>query len=305
MNQIIKKQTGIIVTLIGGTMWGFSGTCGQYLFRSYGVDATWLTAVRMICAGIILCILGLIKDKGNMLDIWKSKWGRIQLLLFAIAGLMFCQLAYMKAIAYSNSGTATILQYLGPVFILIISCVTSRRMPKKNETIAIVMALCGTFILATHGNIRSMAITPAGLLWGLLAAVGLTLYTMLPKRIINQWGSVTVTGYGMLIGGIVLGLFKHVWSIRVVLDLKSGTALAAVVLLGTVLAFTMYLYGVKSIGAVKASMLACVEPVSATFFMVLWLHERFQWIDAVGSLCILTTVFLLSKKEKQVDNAGT
>ena len=305
MNQVIKKQTGIVVTLIGGTMWGFSGTCGQYLFRFHGIDATWLTAVRMICAGIILCILGFVKDKGNMLDIWKSKWGRIQLILFSIAGLMFCQLTYLKAIFYSNSGTATVLQYLGLIFVMLISCFLNRNLPRKNETFAMFTALLGTFIISTHGNIKKLAITPAGLVWGLLAAAGLALYTMLPKRIIDQWGSVTVTGYGMLVGGVVLGIYKHVWNIRVQLDLKSVAALAGVVLLGTVLAFTMYLYGVKSIGAVKASMLACVEPVSAAFFMVVWLHEKYQWMDALGSLCILATVFLLVKKEKQIDKAGT
>ena len=44
-------------------------------------------------------------------------------------------------------------------------------------------------------------------------------------------------------------------------------------------------------------MLASIEPVSATVFMVLWLGESFQLMDFVGFSLIFVTVFLLSKKD--------
>lgn len=69
--------------------------------------------------------------------------------------------------------------------------------------------------------------------------------------------------------------------------------------MGTIFAYTLYLQGVADIGAVRASMLASIEPVSATLFSVFWLHTQFQWIDLVGFVCILATVFLLAKKEQR------
>lgn len=297
-SQEKSKAIGITITLISAVLWGFSGTCGQYLFTNYGVGAEWLTAVRMLTAGIILCAVGFKVEKASMLGIWKNKQDTISLLIFSVAGLMFCQLTYMKAIAYSNSGTATILQYLGPVLIMIIHCVMSKVPPKKKELAAITLALVGTFILATHGDIHSMVITGKGLTWGLLSALGLTLYTMLPGSIITRWGSITVTGYGLIIGGAILGLYEKIWLVQVVLDVKALAAMGGIIIFGTVLAFSMYLYGVKAVGAVKASMLASIEPLSATIFMVLWLRSPFTWIDAVGFACILTTVFLLTKKER-------
>ena len=212
-----------------------------------------------------------------MIGIWKNREDAFRLVLFAICGLMFCQFSYMKAIFYSNSGTATILQYLGPVLIMVISCVMAGKLPNKWEVLAIVLALTGTFLIATHGNIKNMALTPKGLAWGLTSAVSVSLYTMLPVRIMKKWGSIPVVGYGMVIGGIVLGLGTRFWNQTVPLDGSGLAALAAIILLGTAIAFTLYLTGVKEIGAVKGSMLASVEPVSST-------------------VCIFATIFLLAKE---------
>jgi len=68
-------------------------------------------------------------------------------------------------------------------------------------------------------------------------------------------------------------------------------------LIGTALAFTLYLQGVSDIGSVKASMIACVEPVSATIISALWLKTKSTGIDIVGLIAILTAVLLLSKKD--------
>lgn len=39
---------GITLTLLGGIFWGFSGSCGQYLFTNCGVTPRWLVPIRMI-----------------------------------------------------------------------------------------------------------------------------------------------------------------------------------------------------------------------------------------------------------------
>lgn len=136
-------------------------------------------------------------------------------------------------------------------------------------------------------------------MWGIFAAMGLMLYTLLPSGIISKWGSLVVTGYGMLIGGIFLAVVVQVWNIKVSLDIRKLLTVSAIVIIGTVIAFTLYLQGVSDIGAVKASVLASVEPVSAVLFSVLWLGTSFMIIDVIGFACIMGTVFLLTKKEKK------
>ncbi len=297
MQKKVERTTAskaTIYTLIGGTCWGFSGTCGQYLLSNCQVDARWLTAVRMLSAGVLLTCFCLFKKRATMVALLKDKTSVIRLLLFALAGLTVCQFTYLNAIKHTNAGTATVLQYLGPILILIFVCSTSLRLPKLREAIAIILALMGTFFIATGGDLHTLVITKEGLFWGIMSAVGAFLYTLLPRTIMAKWGSTVVTGLGMLVGGIVLFVVVRAWSIPVAMTLPVFLGLVAIIVVGTVIAFTLYLQGVMMLGAVKASMLASVEPVAATCFSAIFLGTTFGGMDLLGFACILTTVFLIS-----------
>ena len=137
----MKQYTGVIITIIAAISWGFSGTCGQYIFDTFDANPTYLTAARLLSAGVLLVCLGFVKTRPAMTEIWKSKESVIRLLIFSIAGIMFCQLTYMKAISYTNSGTATILQYTDPVLLMVISCLMAHRLPQKKQVYSNIMAL--------------------------------------------------------------------------------------------------------------------------------------------------------------------
>lgn len=292
-----KNTRGIICTLLGGALWGFSGACSDYLFTNYAMNSSWLTVVRMLGAGVVLTAINLVGSRRRSIEIWKKQTDAVQLVIFALLGLAFSQYAYLTSIDHSNAGTATVLQYLGPVLIMGLVCVKNRRLPDRKEVIAIFLAVGGTYLLATHGNPKTMALSRLGLIWGLLSAVSLALYTLLPAKIIPKWGSMIVTGWAMLLGGAAMALIARVWTIPVALDVYGWLAVCGVVIAGTLLAYTLYLQGVADIGAVRASMLASVEPVSATVISALWLGTRFQIVDLLGFAAIMATVFLLAKKE--------
>lgn len=126
-----KRQTaGTIMALVGGTCWGFSGCCGQYLFEQKGIEAPWLVAVRLFFAGIILVLAGFKLHGRENLRVFRKKRDTIHLLAFAIFGITFCQFTYFMAIQASNAGTATVLQYLSPILILAVVCMRELRLPR-------------------------------------------------------------------------------------------------------------------------------------------------------------------------------
>lgn len=296
------QMRGFIFALVGGILWGFSGACGQFLFSiGESVNSSWLTVTRLLFSGIILIAFSLIvpERRATILDVWKQPKDAVRLLVFSLLGITSCQFTYLTAISYSNAGTATVLQYLGPVLIMVISCIMALRLPTVKEVIALILAVGGTFLLATHGNPNSLAISQNGLIWGLLSAVALVLYTMLPGDLIRRYGSTTIVGFGMLIGGIFLFFVFGYWKYQITLNTAGILAIAAIVIFGTALAFTLYLQGVSDIGSVKASLIASVEPVSATIFSAVWLGTKFTGIDVVGLVMILATVVLLTKKPKE------
>ena len=82
------------------------------------------------------------------------------------------------------------------------------------------------------------------------------------------------------------------------LDIYGYLAMAGIIVIGTVLAFSMYLIGVNLIGPMRASLIAAVEPLSATICMCLWLHSPFTLMDVLGFIMVMSTIFILSYKKK-------
>ncbi len=288
---------GVVFALIGGIGWGFSGACAQFLLTTYGLDTLWITVVRLLGAGVVLMAVCLLRFRKNLRALWCCPRDALHLVLFAMAGIVFCQVTYLMAIQYSNAATATVLQYIGPVLIVVLACLRGRRLPSAREAVAVLCVILGTFLVATHGDPSTMALSPQGLTWGLLAAVGVALYSLLPVNLILRYGAVPVVGSGMLVGGVVMFVATQAWAAPVQMDATGWLALlCGLVLVGTVVGYTFYLEGVKVAGAPKASLVSSIEVVSATLFAVLWLGTAFAWIDIVGFAFIMATVFLLAKR---------
>lgn len=295
------KLSGILCALAGGALWGFSGTVGQYLFLEKQMSSQWLTVMRMLAAGALLLLVVVMREREALKAVWRQPRDAARLVLFAVFGLMTCQYTYMTAISYSNSATATALQYLGQALILLVTCIRMRRLPDGRESLALLLALAGVFLLTTHGKIGSLVLSPRALLWGIGAAVSCMLYTLLPGQLLSRYGSMAVTGYGMLIGGAVLGIMTGVWRIEVMLDAGAVLGVAAIVVLGTAAAFALYLQGVQKLGGVKASLFACTEPVSAAVIASFWLGTEIAWIDwlAIGLILAMAILIALPSRKKQ------
>ena len=287
---------GTLLTVVAGIAWGLSGTSGQYLM-AHGIASLVLTNLRLLIAGGILMVLAYATAKDKMLAFLKDRKSLLSLLIFALIGLFLNQFAYLTAIQETNAGTATVLQYVCPVGILIYSCIKDKVAPTLGEIVSIILAIGGTFLIATHGQLDQLSMTPAGLFWGLFSALTYALYIILPIALIKKWGSSLVIGVGMVIAGLVALPFTGVLQANIPTSLDFLLAFAGIILIGTVFAYTAFLKGASLIGPVKSSLLASIEPISAVFFAFLIMNEQFYPIDFLGMAMILIAVTLISLKD--------
>lgn len=142
-----KFIIGALFALIPGVLWGLSGVFGQFLFQQRGLSAEWLTTTRLLVSGSLMLLICFTRSKKDTLAIFQDRKDTMRLIIFAIFGLMAVQLTYFVSIAKSNAPTATILQYLFPVLIVIYTALASKTLPKKKEIAAIIMAVVGIFLL--------------------------------------------------------------------------------------------------------------------------------------------------------------
>ncbi|CDN73959.1 Uncharacterized transporter YdeD [Elizabethkingia anophelis] len=308
-NKMKNTNTkGFLLALIAASLWGISGTFGQFLFQQRGVSVEWMITIRMLISGAILLSIGAFGKNPDVWVVWKDKKDAIKLVLFGITGMLMVQYTYFAAIKHSNAATATVLQYAGPVIIAIYLAIKNKKIPRFIDFVAIAFAVLGTFILVTHGDMGRLNISSTALFFGITSAFALAIYTIQPVKLLNKYNSAVIIGWGMLIGGLAFSFVKAPWQVEGHWDTQAYLYTAFIVLFGTLIPFYFYLTAVQLIGGQKSSLLASGEPLSATIIAVLWLHVPFTYIDWIGSLLIISTIFLLSyetKKEKNLRLSGT
>ncbi|MBK1439629.1 EamA family transporter [Parapedobacter sp. ISTM3] len=287
---------GVLMALSAAILWGISGTSGQFLFQQRAMSVEWLMAVRMLGAGILLLILALIQKDVHIWAIWRNKSDRRRLLVFGVVGMLTVQYTYFAAIKHSNAATATILQFSAPVLIAIYLAVRFRTRLSLRGYFAISLAILGTFLLVTHGDIGSLNISPLAFAFGIASAVSLALYTLMPGKLLARYSATTVIGWGLFVGGVAISLIKPPWEVDGIWDGYTYANSLFVVFFGTLIPFYMYLKAVQLIGGQTASVLTSAEPLSATLIAVLWLDVSFLAMDWLGASSIILTVFLLSRR---------
>ncbi len=291
-----KRTKGIAFAVLGGVLWGLSGVCAQYLFQYKGLNAPWLVGIRLVCAGIMILALSYIKREGRdaVINIWKEKRDALELILFSVFGMGACQFTYYSAVETSNAGTATVLSYTAPALIMIWVSLKLRKLPTVAEIFALILAVGGVFLLATHGDLNNLAISEMGLVWGLISSVTLAAYSLIPVRVMHKFGTLPVLGWGMLISGVILNFFTRPWDVPGIWDGKTFLFLAIAIVLGTVMSFSLYLEGVRLIGAAKASLFATSEPLMATISVAVFLNVSFMLPDLIGLIMIICATVILT-----------
>lgn len=293
-----RMLRGVLFTLVGALSWGLSGTCIQFLFTSTTIDPLLLTTIRLLGAGIVFLGVLLARHRSELARMLADGTSRRRLAIFGVCGLLLNSVLYATTVSFTNAGTATVLQSLNIAIVLVISCLRGRRLPRLLEAAGLVCALAATVLIATHGDVGSLKLPLAGLVFGLATAAAATFYTMYPKRLFGEWGSLAVTGMGMLAGGIA-GLVMCLASGTVpaglpTLDLSDVVVLGVAVLVGTFGAYGLYLHGISIVGPLLGNMLGAAEPVSATVIAALWLGTAFSWADWAGLALMVATIALVA-----------
>lgn len=277
--------------------------------------------VRMLGAGFLFLVVLLVRSRASLAAVARDPWSRKRIVLFGVVGLYLCQLTYVISIGYTNAGTATVMQSLNIVVIMIVTCIAMRRLPRVLEFAGLVLAFVATALIATQGDLGTLHMPAMGLFWGLVTAVTAAVYSMLPQPLYPRWGSFLTVGLGMLVGGFAAAA---VWACAFVvpgidavasggsalgsallpqLDAAGVGALALIVVVGTFAAFFLFLNGLSIIGPVQGSQLGAMEPVSATVCSVVFVGTSFSAYDWAGLVLMVITIVLVAAG-KQPEGGG-
>ncbi len=296
---------GVACALAGAGLWGVSGACAQFLFAHYGVTPLFATAVRSLVASIVFFTVLFVRRR-YLLGLMAKSDAKTKLAFLAFGLALFLdQFAYSMTIAYTNAGTATVLQMLGTVFVMLATCVIVRRLPKGADVAGLACALAATVLIATQGDLSTITLPLPGLFWGLLNAASVAAYVMIPRHagLFDRFGSFAATAVGMLVTCVASGL---AFAVQLATGGGAPEAVAAMDLLGwivlvgglavlgTFVSFGLYLRGVAAVGSVTGSLLGAIEPVSASVCAWVFLGTVFSSWDWAGLVLMLGMLVLVT-----------
>ncbi len=168
----------------------------------------------------------------------------------------------------------------------------------------------GTVLLVVNPARGSFGflVTPAGLTFGILAAVASAYYSLAGRQLVAQRGPWPVTTWGFAVGGLVTLPFGAVSLASY--SLPNSTALwlellglvGFIVVFGTLLAYGLYLSGLRYLPATEAGAATSMEPIVAGVASYLLLGVALTPLQYTGAALLLLAVGLLGLRRYREHN---
>ncbi|KUM31215.1 hypothetical protein AQ436_17075 [Arthrobacter sp. EpRS66] len=296
-----SQAKGVWIALASSAAFGISGSFARGLFEA-GWSPTAAVAARMAGAAVVLAIPAILAMRGRWLLV-RTNW--LSILLFGLFGVGACQLCYFLAVQRLDVGVALLLEYLAPVLIVLVLWARHQKRPSAATVIGTLLSLLG--LVAVLDLTGASSIDPIGVLWGLGAAVGLTVYFFISAKVDGALPPIMLSAGGMAVGAITMVLVGSLGILPMTFAAGSGSfagfqtpwwaALIGLILIATVFSYTTGVMAARELGSKVASFISLTEVLFAVLWAWLLLAELPGLVQLFGGLLIVAGVVLVRVDE--------
>ena len=280
---------GVGLVVLAAFFWGLSGGIGGILMAE-GWDAFVVSFYRG-AIGLLFVLVWLAWRPGG------SGLGSGRMWFWsAVAGLGVAGnfAFYFVSIAHGSVAVAATLMYCAPVFVYLVSFALKLETPTTLKLVAIAVVMVGIVLLTRIYDTGAGSVTLIGAGAGLLAGLSYAIF-IFGFKYAGAHGSpqaILAIAFGVLV--ILLALPGDNTQMPAVLTTTDWPLFAALGIFGAGLSFAFYINGLRTTAPAVASIVAMIEPVTATLFGVVILHESLAFVQIIGMALILVTVTALS-----------
>ncbi|UYQ77198.1 EamA family transporter [Glutamicibacter sp. JL.03c] len=303
-----SQARGIWIALASSAAFGISGSFARGLFEA-GWSPTAAVAARMAGAAVVLAIPAVLAMRGRWVLV-RTNW--LSILLFGLFGVGACQLCYFLAVQRLDVGVALLLEYLAPVLIVLVLWVRHQKRPSAATIAGTLLSLLG--LIAVLDLTGTSKIDPIGVLWGLGAAVGLTVYFFISAKVDGALPPIMLSAGGMAVGAITMLLVGASGILPMTFAAGSGSfagfqtpwwaALVGLIMIATVFSYTTGVMAARALGSKVASFISLTEVLFAVLWAWLLLSELPGLVQLFGGLLIVAGVVLVRVDELRALRKG-
>jgi drug/metabolite transporter (DMT)-like permease len=246
-----------------------------------------MAGVRFLIAGAVLVAIGRVRGK---------PWPSMRQLRAAAAVGLCLLLAGNGGVVYAEqrlgSGLVALIVATVPLFTALAGGVWGK-WPSGREWAGITVGLAGVGLLALDGSLRA---TPAGVI-ALLISTNAWAFGSMWSRHLEMPAGLDAAGFEMLTGGVAMLLVGAVRGEHVrVPTAQSVAALAYLIVFGSLIAFTAYLYLLEKTRPAVSASYAYVNPVVAMGIGGMT-GEKVGAVDLIALVVVLAGVGLMATRK--------
>ncbi|MQA27905.1 MAG: EamA family transporter [Micromonosporaceae bacterium] len=291
-----RRDAGLVLALTAALTFGSSGPFAKPLIEA-GLSPLQVTWLRVAGAALVMLPLA-VRHRGLL---WRRPTLVIGYGLFAIAGV---QAFYFAALARIPVGVAILIEFLGPVLVLLWIRFGARRPVSRRAAVGVVLAVTGiACVVEVWSGLRFDVI---GLLLGFGAAMCQVVFFVLSDvddaTDDSPASPIAMISHGFLVGAVALTVIAQPWRIDwqvmgaavPVGDSAAHGALLVgwIILVSTVIAYLAGVNAVRRLSAQVAAAVACLEVVVAAAVAWIALGEALSAVQIVGGVVVLAGAFV-------------
>lgn len=292
-----ERLLGVLAVAAAACTWGTLGYFAKILYAE-GVSFEALVAFRAV-VGWLAVILFLLAS-GGYKRLRVAGRDLAFLVPLGLIGIGAFYLLYFYTVQESTIGTAAILLYSSPDFVVLLAWMFLGEGLGRVKILALLLTMSGVFLVAGAYDPSNLEVSPKVLLTGLLAGLTYGLYSIFGRPVSERLSPAVILSYALFFGGALL-----IAAAIPTLGTLSGLSFGSYALLGmlavvhTTLAFALYTYGLGKLGAGRAAIVATVEPVVAGSLGVALLSEELTAPKVAGGILVISGAALAQVRRRK------
>lgn len=281
-------KKGYIYTALSAIIFGLMPLLTKIIIAR-GATSLTIAFFRVFYVTIVLFFVLKIKK----IDLYLEKRDLLSAILTSIFGSGLTIIILNESYNHVDTGIATSLHFLYPLFVAILCCFFYGEKLKKKQILSLSFALVGIICFMSKGN---------GSLFGYFLAIasGLTYAFYLVKM--DKTGLVKMNALKL---SFYLALFTtiEIFTINLFMqdvvfkmDAIAYGLLLVLALSSSFLATVLLQKGVLLLGSTRASFICLLEPVTSMIVGILWLNEALTFNKGLGGLAIIISLIIFLKE---------
>lgn len=281
-------KKGYIYTALSAIIFGLMPLLTKIIIAR-GATSLTIPFFRVFYVTIVLFFVLKIKK----IDLYLEKRDLLSAILISIFGSGLTIIILNESYNYVDTGIATSLHFLYPLFVAILCCFFYGEKLIKKKIISLSFALVGIICFMSKGN---------GSLFGYFLAItsGLTYafyLVKMDKTGLVKMNALKLSFYLALFTTIeifTMNLFMQ--DVVFKMDALSYGLLLVLALSSSFLATVLLQKGVLLLGSTRASFICLLEPVTSMIVGILWLNEALTFNKGLGGLAIIISLIIFLKE---------